>query len=183
MLLLYINVFDDDSRLLSGLLYREHKITMFKAAYKILKDEHLAEDAVHNAFENISAHLYKLNNVKSVSTKAYLIIVVKNAAKKIYNKRKPLQDCVSIHDNDFRISGRSDTESEVIGKLSKQRIIKCLGEMDSKNSDILLMKYYLEKNDKVIASSLGISDSAVRKRLERARKDLILRYRGENGEE
>lgn len=70
-----------------------------------------------------------------------------------------------------------------MGKLSKQRFYKCLSEMKPKYRDILLMRYYFEKDDKVIAVSLGLTDSAVRKRLERARKDLILRYRGDNGEE
>lgn len=84
---------------------------------------------------------------------------------------------------DYRVPDASETENEVMGKLSKQRFYKCLSEMKPKYRDILLMRYYFEKDDKVIAVSLGLTDSAVRKRLERARKDLILRYRGDNGEE
>jgi len=167
---------------LIGLLYTEHKLTMFKAAYNILEDEHLAEDAVHNAFENISRHLERSNNPQSIQTTAYLITVTQNAAKKIYNKRKPLQNQVDIHENEYRLRNVTDTESEVMGKLSKERFLSCLQKMAPKYRDVLLMKYYMQKSDKEIAAALELSSSAVRKRLERARKDLIKRYGGENSE-
>lgn len=183
MLLLYISVLSDGERKISGLLYSEHKLTMFKAAYTILKNDYLAEDAVHNAFENISGHLNKLSDVKSVGTVSYLIMTVQNAAKKIYNKRKPLHNNVDVREKGYRLRSATDTEDEFIGKFSKELISKCLNQMEPQYSTVLIMKYFLQKDNKRIAEALELSDSAVRKRLERARKDFIKRYRGESGEE
>lgn len=183
MVVLYISLLDDGERQVSDRLYKEYRQVMFKAAYDILKDASLAEDAVHNAFEHIAGHLYKLSDIKSVGTKAYLLIVVKNDAKKIYNKRKPLQDCVDITDNEYLLPEAENTENEVIKRLSKQRIFMCLSEMSPKYRDVLLMKYYFGHNDKVIAAALGINVDAVRKRLERARKEMTMKYRGDDGEE
>ena len=183
MLLLYISVLSDGERRISGLLYSEHKLTMFRAAYAILKDCYLAEDAVHNAFENVSGHLDQLSDIKSTGTASYLIITVQNAAKKIYNKRKPLQDSVDVQDKMYELRNATDTEDKLIDGFSKELISKCLKQMDPQYSTVLIMKYYLQKDNQKIAKALGLSQGAVRKRLERARKDFIKRYRGENGEE
>lgn len=40
-------------------LYKEYRSTMYNHAYGILKDKHLAEDAVHNAFFEVNKKFRK----------------------------------------------------------------------------------------------------------------------------
>ena len=70
------------------LLYRQD---MFKTAYSILKNDFEAEDAVYEAFIIVIKNLEKISEIKCPQTHAYLIIIVKNLALKIYNERKKRQ--------------------------------------------------------------------------------------------
>lgn len=183
MFLLYLSLMDDGERRLVECLYNEYKYAMFDAAYDILNDQHLAEDAIHTAFVNISNHLQKLRDVKCIRTKVYLLTAVKNTAKKMYNSRKPIYNYMDISENDCVAVDSRTPEKQLMGKLSQKLMEKCLIEMKPKYRDVLIMKYYLDKDDKSIAQALDITDSAMRKRLERARKEFISRYRGDDGEE
>ena len=78
-------------------LYITYRQDMFKIAYSILKDNYEAEDAVHEAFLIVIKKFDKISEVNCPQTHAYLIIIVKNLALKIYNKRKkPKQKILKI---------------------------------------------------------------------------------------
>ncbi len=183
MILLFINLFNDDERSLINILYNEYKHAMFDAAYDIIHDECLSEDAIHTAFVNVSDHLHKLTDVKSNRTKAYLLTVVKNAAKKIYNKRKNVVLDGTVEHRTAQMTVWPDPQTHLQSKLSHERMVECLYKMKPKYRDVLLMKFYFGHKNEDIAKILGITESNVRKRLQRARKEFILRYGGEYGEE
>ena len=42
-------------------LYLQHRQSMYQAAYRILQNTHDAEDAVHQAFLQLVAHMEKIN--------------------------------------------------------------------------------------------------------------------------
>uniref|UniRef100_UPI00237B055B RNA polymerase sigma factor n=1 Tax=Clostridioides difficile TaxID=1496 RepID=UPI00237B055B len=54
----------------------------------ILKDDHLSEDAVHNAFLRIIKNIDKIDEVDSPRTKAFIVIIVERIAIDFYRKRK-----------------------------------------------------------------------------------------------
>ena len=47
----------------------------------------MAEDAVHNAFLNLTTHMADIGEPDSLQTKRYLITVAKNAAVDLYRKK------------------------------------------------------------------------------------------------
>ena len=57
---------------------------MYYTANNILKDSHLAEDAVHNAFLRIINNLEKIEDINSHKTKGLIVIIVKNVSIDIY---------------------------------------------------------------------------------------------------
>lgn len=69
-------------------IYEKYRYLMMKVAHDVLKDNFLAEDAVHEAFIKIAHNMQNIHDVESVETKRYLIIVAKNAAIDIYRSRK-----------------------------------------------------------------------------------------------
>jgi RNA polymerase sigma-70 factor (ECF subfamily) len=71
-------------------LYTEYASCMYKVAYRILKDEYLAQDAVHEAFINIFNNFDKIKENDCNKTRAFLVIIVRNISINIYNQRKKL---------------------------------------------------------------------------------------------
>ena len=61
---------------------------MFYVANDILKDNYLAEDAVHKAFLKLINHLDKIWETESQKTKSFIVIITKNIAIDMYRKCK-----------------------------------------------------------------------------------------------
>ena len=57
-------------------IYLKYRKLMLYVSYQILKDGHLAEDAVHNAFLNIIDHLDQIGEIDCHKTKGFCIVVV-----------------------------------------------------------------------------------------------------------
>ena len=72
MLQLYLTLVEDGEVGKLEALYREYKSIMLSKAYSVLRDEGLAEDAVHNAFMRILKNLDKV----SLRAKALAAVVV-----------------------------------------------------------------------------------------------------------
>ena len=70
-------------------LYKEYEQELFSAAYQILKNNSDAEDAVHEAFLSAVKNIHKLRTFSCHELRLYMIVIVRNAAKRIYNKGKP----------------------------------------------------------------------------------------------
>ena len=77
-------------------IYEKYRYLMMKVAHDVLKDNFLAEDAVHEAFIKIAHNMQNIHDVESVETKRYLIIVAKNAAIDIYRSRKKMKEKMFI---------------------------------------------------------------------------------------
>ena len=76
----------ENSKIISE-LYRLHEEKMYVEAKRILNDHALAEDAVNQAFLKIMNRLDKLKDEDTNITAGFLIIVVRNVAFTMYNKR------------------------------------------------------------------------------------------------
>jgi RNA polymerase sigma-70 factor (ECF subfamily) len=150
------------------LLYLKYKALMLNRAYEILRDGKLAEDAVHSAFLKVLKNLSKLDEVESVKTKAYIMVVLENTAKTMYTKEKnyvPSELSENIPDI---TNVQRDTEVKLTAEAAAEKIAL----LPEKYRDVLILRCINELNDKEIASALGISASAARKRLQRAREKL-----------
>lgn len=64
------------------ILYEKYRHLMLKVAYDVLRDNYLAEDAVHEAFIKVAKNMEKIGE-----TKRYLITITKNSTIDIYRKR------------------------------------------------------------------------------------------------
>ena len=82
MLQLYLTLVEDGEVGKLEALYREYKSKMLSKAYSVLRDEGLAEDAVHNAFMRILKNLDKIDEVKSSRTRGFVLVITANVAKR-----------------------------------------------------------------------------------------------------
>ncbi len=88
MLVLYLSLLDGEDEGKFERLYYKYRRLMFTCAKEILKDDVLAEDAVHEAFLRLTKYMKKIDEIECNKTFRFVVIVVESAAKDIYRKEK-----------------------------------------------------------------------------------------------
>lgn len=165
MLTFYLALAEDNDKRLIEVIYLRYKNLMLNRAYEILRDKALAEDAVHDAFMRIIRNTDKLGSADSPRTKGYVVIVTENVAKTMYTKSHK-QNVVELDEAE---PAKENVAAQVEGKLTAQLVAQKIASMPDKYREVMLLKYLHNMSDKEISSSLKISQSAARKRIERAR--------------
>lgn len=69
-------------------IYYENRNLLYYCAYSILGDVQLSEDAVSEAFLALIKNMDKIAGNDAERTRSYLVIIVRNAARKICRSRK-----------------------------------------------------------------------------------------------
>lgn len=152
-------------------LFLEYRFLMLKTAFEVLNDQNLAEDAVQSAFLKLTKNSFTIDEIFSNKTRNLMIIVAKNAAIDIFNKRKkdntiPIDDELMTFD-DNQLPLELVVNTEYITKVQKT-----LTQLESKYADVILLKYYIGYSSSKIAKLLGKSEGNVWIRMHRAKKML-----------
>lgn len=150
-------------------LYNTCKSLLYNHANRILGDHQLAEDAVHEAFMILANHMKNIEGRSDKVAYNYLIIIVKNTAKKIYNERKPViyQEEVTDPHVDLR-----DAELDLKTLEEKHLLFHLIQSLDPMYSDPLLLQYYYGMSGKEVANILGISIENEKTRVYRAKEKI-----------
>lgn len=154
-------------------LYNLYEQKMYQAAYHILHDSWLAEDAVQDAFLKLMKCNIYFEDAESDDCKRYLITVIKHSSIDIYNQKRKEQDLLFLTNEE--VTGTKESASndvdveELISKLPPKyyAVVNCLAV---KSLSV-----------KETAAELEITDAAVRKRFERAKKMLKAIQKGSKG--
>ena len=140
---------------------------MFYIAKEILKDNHLAEDAVQEAFLRIAKNFHKTGTVTSHETKAFAVIITRNVAIDIYNKEKKITKI-----NQY-LSESIETETDdFTEKTSYKKLLGYILELPEIYRDVLYLNLVYDYQFNEIANLLGISTENARKRAQRGKKIL-----------
>jgi len=172
--MLFFAIENDEDKTKLERLYNKYKSLMYYVAFNILKDKHLAEDAVHQSWVRIISNLHKINEDNFHKTKAFLVIICRNVSYDIYRKQ------VYLNNNANFIKEAIEKENEDnIDPLEKviiydkmNNLISSIKNLKPVYQDVLMLKYFLEYKNNEIAEMLKISPETVRKRIERAKKEL-----------
>jgi len=158
-------------------LYSEYGQVMFSVANEILRDPALAEDAVHCAFLKLAGKAAKIDDVFSKKTRGFLIIIARNTAIDFYRKRK--NEIKNIEQNRYELAFKETSNLLPQGiAITNEKIEKVQGlinSLDPKYGDVLLLKYYNNLPNHIIAELLDISAENVAVRLYRAKNMLAKR--------
>lgn len=170
MLGFYLTLLDTaEEKVLFTDLYMKYRDTMYNCAYKILKDNYLAEDAVHNAFVSLTKNLNKINGMNCNEVRNYLLIISRNASFAIYKDNQ--KNLCSNIDEEIVIAD-DNVEVNIEINENKDRIFQMIKKLDSNYSDVLVMKLFYEMNDNEIAACLNITVENVRVRFFRGKNKL-----------
>lgn len=143
-------------------LYRLYEQPMYFEAYKILHDEYLAEDAVHEAFLRLIRNREKIVVPDTPSVRSYVYKALKSAALDLYRKQKKQRENCIVLDETLE-----NTITEEIGQ-DLQPVF--LSELPQKYAAVMRCLFIDGLTVRETAAVLKISESLVRKRCERARK-------------
>lgn len=147
-------------------LYEKYRCLMMAVAVSILKDNYLAEDAVHEAFIKVAKNIDRIGNVSGIETKRYLISVVKTTAIDMYRKRNKQQENEVVFEPE-------KIENEKITYLEdkyENNILEVIYNLPENYRDIFLLRYSSGLEYSEIASVLEITESTVRQRISRGKK-------------
>lgn len=143
-------------------LYHKYRDLMYNIAYSFLKDEHDAEDAVHQAFVSIIENLEKLSSVECPKTKAFCVIVVERKALNMIRERKKYADSY-----DLELEGVEITLPE-----EQSGLPSAMAQLSARYREVLLLRFHHGYTTKEIADILSISHSAALKLIWRAKHEL-----------
>ncbi len=149
-------------------LYNEYDRLMYYIAGKILHNHADIEDAVMDSWVRIVRNLDKISEISSPKTKSYVVVIVERAAINILNRVKRHEGGeVPIAEYDQSpFFATSDKEYENV------EMYEVLKNLPKEYSDPLILYYMQELTTKEIAKTLGVSEDAVYKRLQRGREML-----------
>jgi len=132
---------------------------LYAHALVILKNKSDAEDAAENAIYRLLIRQFPFRDDEHV--KAWLIRVVMNESIMMLRKRNRLSDEELTEQNAGCIEFEYPEQSE---------IFEAVGRLDVKYRSVMLLYYFDGMSVSETARTLGISNSAVTTRLQRARK-------------
>lgn len=158
-------------------LMRRTGTASYKLAFSILKNHHEAEDEVQNAYCNAWRHLTSFNRDAKFST--WLTRIVFNQClMRLRQSRRTSYFFLDEDTSEFRTTrfeladGRRSPETQLGRKEIHQVIGSEIERMPALLRNALLLRDVNEKPIPEVARSLGISITAAKSRLSRARQEL-----------
>lgn len=143
-------------------VYLKYRGLMYRVAYQVLRNEHDAEDVVHQAFLSIIENLNKISQVDCLKTRAYVVIIVERKAIDIIRSRKRIVD----DEYDDSIGGYE------IQMPSEDRLSQALAMLPAQHRELLLLRYAQGYDTREVAKIMGMSYDAARKSIWRAKAAL-----------
>jgi RNA polymerase sigma-70 factor (ECF subfamily) len=134
----------------------------------VLHDQGLAEDAVHEAVFRISKSLNRFEDLSGDERRYLCVAIAKNMALNIVRKRKG---------GDTPLDG--DVHAEYTDIPLKLDIIDAINALDEGLYQVVMFRLRYEFNTAETARMMGITQGAVRRRLNRARQILRKSLRNE----
>ncbi|MBQ2767045.1 MAG: sigma-70 family RNA polymerase sigma factor [Clostridia bacterium] len=144
-------------------LYRMYEQSMYFEAYKILHDEYLAEDALHEAFLRLIRNRQKIMDPESPAVRSYAYKAVRSAALDLYRRQKKQRENCLVLDETIE-------NTVVVEEMTMNLPPSLLAELPSKYASVMRCLFWDGLSVRETSAVLKISEDLVRKRCERARK-------------
>ena len=178
-----MDIENEEDRNLVEEIYIKYERHMYYIALDILSDRLDAQDCVHETIAKIIDYLDKYKAAKQQGYLEKLIgIACRNCALNMYDKKRrrrkhELSTLISSKDSEpYGIDDIPDdsawVDKIVISEHNYKLLKELVGKLDLKYRDIITLRSIGFSNSQ-IANLMGISVELVRKRLSRARKEII----------
>jgi len=160
-------------------LYVKYRKLMLKTAYGILRDHHLAEDAVHDVFIKLNENPDLIPDPDSDKAAPYLSVAARNSAKNHLvhvNRAMKTEDITEVQVEDRSMPDLTDL---VADRDAVKRIMTAVRRLDDTYRDVLLLRLAYGYSAKQIAAVTGRKEPTVKKQLQRGKEILAEALRKE----
>jgi RNA polymerase sigma-70 factor (ECF subfamily) len=162
----------DSSRTIAQLV-TEYSTALYRVAFSVTRNAAEAEDAVQETFLRVLRHESRLNEIRDY--RVWLVRIVWNIVldKKRRAKTRPESDDVADHAPTLP-SGERPAEATVISSQEHARILALIDRLPAREREALLLSAVEELTTAEIAEALGTTESSIRSRIFRARRELAV---------
>jgi len=160
----------DSSEMITALV-AQYSATLYRVAYSVMRNAAEAEDAVQEAFLRVLKHREKLEEIHDL--RVWLIRITWNVVldKKRRNKTRPENDDIADYVRVLPSVDRGADDS-LISSQEHTRILMLIDRLPHKEREALLLSAVQELSTVQIATVLGTTESSIRSRIFRARREL-----------
>jgi len=158
---------------LMNTIYRDHYKNVYYQALSFVKNRETALDLTQDIFLKVFEQFGSFKGQSLLST--WLYAITKNHCLEYLRKRKLFLS--EITENEYQIAVSEYDFDEQTDQENRNRWIdKTLEDTCDPDSEIVYMKHRLNLSVKAIQEHLNLSESAVKMRLQRARKRIASSY-------
>lgn len=152
-------------------LVAEYSPALYRVAYSVMRNSAEAEDAVQEAFLRVLKHRDKLQEIRDL--RVWLVRITWNVVldKKRRSKTRPENDDIADYARVLPSSDRR-ADDEIISSQEHAHILALIEKLPAKERQALLLSAVEELTTAQIASVLKTTESSVRSRIFRARREL-----------
>lgn len=181
---------DDNQRRKIEQWYKIHYGIMFEKANDIVRDFHLANDMINEAFIKIINNYEKISTLNYNKRTAYFVETIKSVSYDYIRKQKKAPGV--IHEDfedtlEYNIVEEKNTETPeqiFIDNKSVEQVVKAMEKLNERDAMLIIEKYFFDKSDVEIGEFVGMNPRYVHVYVKRACKKLLEIINGdeENGE-
>lgn len=161
---------EDVSEIITALV-AEYSTTLYRVAYSVTRNAAEAEDIVQETFLRVLKHQNKLGEIRDA--RVWLVRIAWNLAldRKRRSKARPeTEDIADLVRTLPAIERRAD--DEVISSQEHARVLALIDQLPAKERQALLLSALEELSTPEIASICATTESSIRSRIFRARREL-----------
>lgn len=160
---------EENERELVSRLYSRYSSKVKAIAYKIMRNNQDAEDALGNTFIKIIKYRNKFIGIDEDETNRLIVIFTRSTCFDMLDKRDKLE-FISLNiekENDdrerfiFETASDTDIESDFMLKETVKIVTEKIKALPMPAKDIMLMKYYFNMQNTEIADMIGMNASTV----------------------
>jgi len=149
-------------------IYEKYKPLMLMHAMKILKNEMLADDAIHDTIISIIKHKEKYLSDSCPDLAVPIVIIVKNKCYDILKRSGYSSENIDDHEH-YLENDDISMDNKIISKEEYEYLQRCILCLDESSKNILEMRYVLGMSHKEISEITKISLGNINKKITRAK--------------
>ena len=154
-------------------LVAEYSTALYRVAFSVTRNAAEAEDAVQETFVRVLRHESRLHEIRDY--RVWLVRIVWNIVldRKRRTKTRPENEDIADHARALPSADRP-ADAMVISSQEQARILALIERLPAREREALLLSAVEELSTAEIAAALGTTESSIRSRIFRARKELAL---------
>jgi len=162
----------DSTRTIAQLV-AEYSTALYRVAFSVTRNAAEAEDAVQETFLRVLRHEARLGEIRDY--RVWLVRIVWNIVldRKRRAKTRPENEDIADYARALPSSDRS-ADATVISSQEQGRILALIDRLPAREREALLLSAVEELTTAEIAAALATTESSIRSRIFRARRELAV---------